>query len=80
MGLIRRLCVEEGAGSELADKLTENLGENLKEILSDNKVRVGTFLLIFLIDIKCLVLLMMTHRAHTLKFLCVMYDSTVKYL
>lgn len=39
MGLIRGLCVEEGAGAELADKLTEKLSENLKEILSDNKVR-----------------------------------------
>lgn len=32
MGLIRRLCVEQGAGTELAGKL--------KEILADNKVRV----------------------------------------
>ena len=38
MGLIRRLCVEEGAGAELANRLTEKLTENLKEILSDNKV------------------------------------------
>uniref|UniRef100_UPI003AAD9CAB uncharacterized protein n=1 Tax=Centroberyx gerrardi TaxID=166262 RepID=UPI003AAD9CAB len=37
MGLIRRLCVEEGAGTELADKLTEKLEENLKETLLDNK-------------------------------------------
>lgn len=37
MGLIRRLCVEQGAGT---DKLTEKLSENLKEILADNKVRV----------------------------------------
>lgn len=44
MGLIRRLCVEEGAGSELADKLTESLGENLKEILSNNKVRADIVL------------------------------------
>ncbi|XP_041648461.1 uncharacterized protein si:ch73-95l15.5 [Cheilinus undulatus] len=36
-GLIRRLCVEEGAGTELANKLTEKLTENLKEALSDNK-------------------------------------------
>lgn len=34
IALIRRLCVEEAAGGELADKLTENL----KEVLSDNKV------------------------------------------
>lgn len=34
MALIRRLCVEEGAGADLAEKLKENL----KEILSDNKV------------------------------------------
>ncbi|TMS11033.1 hypothetical protein E3U43_020026 [Larimichthys crocea] len=33
MSLIRRLCVEEGAGAELINKLTENL----KAILSDNK-------------------------------------------
>lgn len=32
-GLISRLCVEEGAGTELANKLTENL----REIISDNK-------------------------------------------
>ena len=38
MSLIRRLCVEEGAGAELADKLTEKLTESLKEVLSDNKV------------------------------------------
>lgn len=38
MSLIRRLCVEEGAGAELINKLTENL----KEILSDNKVRADT--------------------------------------
>ncbi|XP_044064213.1 uncharacterized protein si:ch73-95l15.5 [Siniperca chuatsi] len=37
MGLIRRLCVEEGAGTELANKLTEKLTENLKEMLSNNK-------------------------------------------
>ncbi|XP_047455331.1 uncharacterized protein si:ch73-95l15.5 [Mugil cephalus] len=38
MGLIRRLCVEEGAGAELVEKLTENL----KEILSDNKAALQT--------------------------------------
>ncbi|XP_053700148.1 uncharacterized protein si:ch73-95l15.5 isoform X1 [Synchiropus splendidus] len=37
MGLIRRLCLEEGGGAELADKLTEKLMENLKDTLSDNK-------------------------------------------
>ncbi|XP_050932041.1 putative leucine-rich repeat-containing protein DDB_G0290503 [Lates calcarifer] len=42
MGLIRRLCVEEGAGTELANKLTEKLTENLKEILSDNKAALKT--------------------------------------
>ncbi|XP_039475387.1 golgin subfamily A member 3 isoform X2 [Oreochromis aureus] len=36
-GLISRLCVEEGAGTELANKLTEKLTENLREIISDNK-------------------------------------------
>ncbi|XP_056235677.1 uncharacterized protein si:ch73-95l15.5 isoform X1 [Seriola aureovittata] len=43
MGLIRRLCAEEGAGTELANKLTEKLSENLKEILSDNKAALKTF-------------------------------------
>ncbi|XP_037641080.1 uncharacterized protein si:ch73-95l15.5 [Sebastes umbrosus] len=38
LGLIRRLCVEEGAGTELADKLTENL----KETLSANKTALQT--------------------------------------
>lgn len=36
VALIRRLSVEEGAGAELADKLTENL----KEVRADNKVGV----------------------------------------
>lgn len=49
MGLIRRLCVEEGAGTELANELIEKLTENLKEILSNNKVRADTVLII---DIK----------------------------
>ncbi|XP_034030080.1 uncharacterized protein si:ch73-95l15.5 [Thalassophryne amazonica] len=34
MGLIKRLCMDEGAGN----KLTEKLSENLKETLSDNKI------------------------------------------
>ncbi|XP_068592001.1 protein Daple isoform X2 [Cebidichthys violaceus] len=38
MGLIRRLCVEEAAGTELANKLTENL----KETQSDNKAALQT--------------------------------------
>ncbi|XP_068425876.1 ELKS/Rab6-interacting/CAST family member 1 [Clinocottus analis] len=38
MGLIRKLCVEEGAGTELANKLTENL----KETQSDNKAALQT--------------------------------------
>ncbi|XP_070767888.1 putative leucine-rich repeat-containing protein DDB_G0290503 [Enoplosus armatus] len=42
MGLIRRLCVEEGAGTELANKLTEKLTENLKETLSNNKAALHT--------------------------------------
>uniref|UniRef100_A0A667X4E9 Uncharacterized LOC115373698 n=2 Tax=Myripristis murdjan TaxID=586833 RepID=A0A667X4E9_9TELE len=37
LGLIRRLCVEEGGGAELSDKLTEKLAENLRQTLSDNK-------------------------------------------
>lgn len=36
MGLIRRLCVEEAVGTELTEKLTENL----RETLCDNKVSV----------------------------------------
>ncbi|XP_070691328.1 myosin-9 [Pempheris klunzingeri] len=42
MGLIRRLCEDEGAGPELANKLTEILSENLKETLSDNKAALET--------------------------------------
>ncbi|XP_029307615.1 uncharacterized protein LOC115021354 [Cottoperca gobio] len=38
MGLIRRLCVEKGAGTELADRLTENL----KETQSVNKAALQT--------------------------------------
>lgn len=34
LGLIRRLCVEEAVGTELTNKLTENL----EETRSDNKV------------------------------------------
>lgn len=34
LGLIRRLCVEDTVGTELTNKLTENL----KETLADNKV------------------------------------------
>ncbi|KAI3361322.1 hypothetical protein L3Q82_013497 [Scortum barcoo] len=37
IGLVRRLCVEEGAGTNLADTLSEKLTENLKETRSDNK-------------------------------------------
>ncbi|XP_008279315.1 golgin IMH1 isoform X2 [Stegastes partitus] len=42
MGLIRRLCVEDGAGAELANKLTDTLTETLKELLSENKVALET--------------------------------------
>ncbi|XP_013884180.1 uncharacterized protein si:ch73-95l15.5 isoform X2 [Austrofundulus limnaeus] len=38
LGLIRGLSVQDGAGTELSSKLTENL----KEILSDNKVYLHT--------------------------------------
>ncbi len=61
MGLIRRLCVEEGAGTELADTLSEKLTENLKETLSDNKVRA-----VQIIDIKCLTLGLLMMRRMTL--------------
>lgn len=37
MSVIRRLCVEEGKGAELSDKLTEKLSESLKETTSQNK-------------------------------------------
>lgn len=56
--LISRLCVEEGAGTELANKLTENL----REIISDNKVRAAlSVILMLIVDIIAkLALLMMT--------------------
>ena len=38
MDLIRKLCVEEGAGAELANQLSENL----KQILCDNEVRADS--------------------------------------
>ncbi|KAF7226512.1 myomegalin [Nothobranchius furzeri] len=38
LGLIRRLCVQDQAGAQLTDKLSENL----KEILSDNKAVLET--------------------------------------
>uniref|UniRef100_A0AAV2MG34 Short myomegalin-like EB1 binding protein N-terminal domain-containing protein n=1 Tax=Knipowitschia caucasica TaxID=637954 RepID=A0AAV2MG34_KNICA len=37
MAVIRRLCVEEGKGPELSDKLTEKLSESLKETASQNR-------------------------------------------
>lgn len=37
LGLIRRLCVEEAVGTELTNKLAENLEESR----SDNKVSVS---------------------------------------
>lgn len=37
MAVIRRLCVEEGKGPELSDKLTEKLSESLKEATSQNR-------------------------------------------
>ena len=40
MGLIRRLCVEEGGSAELANQLAENL----KETTSANKVSADTVL------------------------------------
>ncbi|XP_059194864.1 putative leucine-rich repeat-containing protein DDB_G0290503 [Centropristis striata] len=42
MGLMRRLCVEGGAGTELADRLTEKLTETLKDTLSVNKAALQT--------------------------------------
>lgn len=58
MGLIRRLCVEEAAGTELSKKLTESL----KEILSENKVRANT---IPAIDMKCCMLDLLVKRQIT---------------
>lgn len=57
--------MEEGAGTELANKLTENL----REIISDNKVRaVLSVILMLIVDIKAkLALLMMTHVTRSLK-------------
>ncbi|XP_072317698.1 uncharacterized protein [Eucyclogobius newberryi] len=37
MAVIRRLCLEEGRGPELSDKLTEKLSESLKETASQNR-------------------------------------------
>lgn len=57
--------MEEGAGTELANKLTENL----REIISDNKVRAAlSVLLMLIVDIMAkLALLMMTHVTRSLK-------------
>lgn len=57
--------MEEGAGTELANKLTENL----REIISDNKVRaVLSVILMLIVDIKAKhALLMMTHVTGSLK-------------
>lgn len=57
--------MEEGAGTELANKLTENL----REIISDNKVRaVLSVILMLIVDIIAkLALLMMTHVTRSLK-------------
>ncbi|XP_055083912.1 myosin-11 [Periophthalmus magnuspinnatus] len=37
MAVIRRLCLEEGKGPELSDKLTEKLSESLKETTSQTR-------------------------------------------
>lgn len=57
--------MEEGAGTELANKLTENL----REIISDNKVRAAlSVILMLIVDIMAkLALLMMTHVTRSLK-------------
>lgn len=57
--------MEEGAGTELANKLTENL----REIISDNKVRAAlSVILVLIVDIIAkLALLMMTHVTRSLK-------------
>lgn len=61
--------MEEGAGTELANKLTERLTENLREIISDNKVRAAlSVILMLIVDIIAkLALLMMTHITRSLK-------------
>ncbi|XP_037129747.1 uncharacterized protein si:ch73-95l15.5 isoform X1 [Syngnathus acus] len=38
MSVIRRVCVEGGGRSQLADEIFDKLGENLKDIVHDNKV------------------------------------------
>lgn len=57
--------MEEGAGTELANKLTENL----REIISDNKVRAAlSVILVLVVDIIAkLALLMTTHVTRSLK-------------
>ncbi|KAM4736075.1 uncharacterized protein FYW61_006371 [Anableps anableps] len=42
LALIRGLCVEQGTGAELGNKLTGKLVEALQEILSDNKAALET--------------------------------------
>ncbi|XP_038832906.1 uncharacterized protein LOC120031293 isoform X1 [Salvelinus namaycush] len=38
MCLIRKMCVEVGTGTDVADRLTQALTDNLKQTLSDNKL------------------------------------------
>ncbi|XP_077384491.1 uncharacterized protein LOC144023072 [Festucalex cinctus] len=44
MNAIRRMCVEGGGKSQLADEVANKLSENLKEIVNDNKVAMESLL------------------------------------
>ncbi|XP_055781654.1 uncharacterized protein LOC129857437 isoform X1 [Salvelinus fontinalis] len=44
MCLIRKMCVEVGTGTDVADRLTQALTDNLKQTLSDNKLALEALL------------------------------------
>ncbi|XP_077432480.1 uncharacterized protein LOC144058110 [Vanacampus margaritifer] len=44
MSVIKRMCVEGGGKSQLADEVANKLGENLKEIVNDNKVAMESLM------------------------------------
>ncbi|XP_045574359.1 uncharacterized protein isoform X2 [Salmo salar] len=44
MFLIRKMCVEVGTGTDVADRLTQALTDNLKQTLSDNKLALEALL------------------------------------
>ncbi|XP_061676456.1 putative leucine-rich repeat-containing protein DDB_G0290503 [Syngnathoides biaculeatus] len=45
MSVIRRVCAEGGGKGQLADQIAKKLSENLKEIVSDNKSTMESFVL-----------------------------------